>query len=80
MKGWVFPPMFFCKSREECWRVACTITAAILLPNSSSVGYFPNWNGSLQGAKDYAEELLNDLFASIGDTKLEAVYCRRATD
>ena len=43
-------------------------------------GYFPNWNGSLQGAKDYAEELLNDLFASIGDTKLEAVYCRRATD
>ena len=41
-------------------------------------GYFPNWDGSLQRAKDYAEELLNNLFALVGDAAPQSVYCRRA--
>ena len=43
-------------------------------------GYFPNWDGGLHRAKDYAEELLNNLFAPLGESIPQAVYCRRTRD
>lgn len=43
-------------------------------------GYFPNWDGGLQRAKEYAEELLNNLFAPLGEFIPQAVYCRRTRD
>jgi len=40
-------------------------------------GYFGEWRGSLQAAKEHAEELLGALFAVFGDYTRERVYCRR---
>jgi len=41
-------------------------------------GYFGGWSGTLQAAKDYAEELLAGLFAPFGGNAPQPVYCRRA--
>ena len=41
-------------------------------------GYFGGWSGTLQAAKDYAEELLTGLFASFGGNTSQPVYCRHA--
>ena len=41
-------------------------------------GYFGGWSGTLQAAKDYAEELLAGLFAPLGGNVPQPVYCRRA--
>lgn len=42
--------------------------------------YFLGWQGNLRTAKDYSEELLTSFFASLGDTRPQAVYCRRARE
>jgi HTH-type transcriptional regulator/antitoxin HigA len=39
-------------------------------------GYFASFNGTLQEAKAYAEELLERLFAAFEGQKLERLYCR----
>ena len=42
-----------------------------------SQGFFPAFNGSLAEAKEYAEELLTDLFAVFGGKTPQPVYCKR---
>ena len=41
-------------------------------------GYFKSFNGSLQDARIYAEELLEALFSVWGEDKPEPVYCRNS--
>lgn len=42
--------------------------------------YFTDWRGNLPAAKEQSEELLTAFFASLGDAKPQAVYCRRAKE
>jgi HTH-type transcriptional regulator / antitoxin HigA len=41
-------------------------------------GYFKSFNGSLQDAKQYAEELLEQFFAVFGDAQTDRLYCRNS--
>ncbi len=41
-------------------------------------GYFMSFNGTLQQAKEQAEELLVALFSVFGDAPPQAIYCRNA--
>ncbi|MCJ7529879.1 MAG: ImmA/IrrE family metallo-endopeptidase [Anaerolineales bacterium] len=41
-------------------------------------GYFRSFNGILQEAKQYAEELLEQLFSVLGDSKTQKVFCRNS--
>jgi len=41
-------------------------------------GYFKSFNGTLQDAKQYAEELLEELFASFHGHAPQRVYCRNS--
>ena len=41
-------------------------------------GYFKSFNGTLQDAKEYAEELLGGLFSSFEGQSFERAYCRNS--
>lgn len=41
-------------------------------------GYFKSFNGTLQDAKQYAEELLEQLFSVFGESKTQRVLCRNS--
>ncbi len=42
-------------------------------------GYFKSFNGTLQQAKDHAEELLETLFSAFGGEMPEPIYCRNSS-